>query len=219
MNDESKAKEDRPVPRLYLIRGLPGSGKSTMGHSLGCCVISPSDFSSHVGGGYYWHRDNYMKHKMAWRSIVRRIMEVQCDICICELMLEKRFIDFWLKEAKDNYYQVRIGTILVDLQTSEQRNVHGVDKTSVKEIHDQMDYGIPDQIIDYSEGEWSKSKVNVEKPYGFIPDESNHYGLIWDDDAGHEIKQLINENQLDRAMELHIKTGKMYENYKPKILE
>ncbi|MDD3267097.1 MAG: hypothetical protein PHC75_07965 [Burkholderiales bacterium] len=219
MNDESKAKEDRPVPRLYLIRGIPGSGKTRYSHNLGCITIAPSDMMSHRGGQYTWVSSNYMISKIHFRKIVRDLMALQIDICITELLLEKRFIDFWLKEAKDNYYQVRIGTILVDLKTSEQRNLHGVNKTAVKEIHDQMDYGIPDQIIDYSEGEWSKSKVNVEKPYGFIPDESNHYGLIWDDDAGHEIKQLINENQLDRAMELHIKTGKMYENYKPKILE
>jgi tRNA uridine 5-carbamoylmethylation protein Kti12 len=144
--------QDRIVPRLYLIRGLPGSGKTTYANKLGCCVISPSDFSSHIGGEYKWIRENYMKHKMAWRSIVRQIMKIQCDIAICEIMPEIKFINFWLDEAKNYYYEVHIKTLLVNPDVAIERNQHGADHKSIYEVHQQFDYTIVDQIRDYSNG-------------------------------------------------------------------
>jgi len=194
----------RNSPRLYLIRGLVGSGKTTYANTLGCITIAPSDMMSYRGGQYNWIKTNYMISKIHFRKIVRDLMALQIDICITELLLEKRFIDFWLKEAKDNYYEVRIGTLLTDLNTSKSRNIHNVNKTSIAEIHEQMDYGIPDQIIDYSEGEWDKSSTNKFRSPNFVPNEENHYGLSSNDIIGNEIKKLISDNQLEKAIQLHI---------------
>lgn len=153
MKESGENQDHRLIPRLYLIRGLPGSGKSTFANELGCIVIAPSDMMSHRGGKYHWIRENYMISKMHFREIVRHLMSLQIDICITELMLEKKFIEFWLQEAKNYYYQVHIKTLLIDLKRSENRNIHKVDRKSIQECHDQMDYSIYDQVIDFSKEE------------------------------------------------------------------
>jgi predicted kinase len=142
--------EDRDVPILYLIRGLPGSGKSTYANSLGCIVIAPSDMMSHRGGNYKWIRENYMISKMHFREIVRRLMALQIDIAITELMLEPKFIQFWLDLAAQYYYKVKIETLLVTPEESLKRNTHDVDHKSIMEVHEQCYYGIPDQTLDFS---------------------------------------------------------------------
>lgn len=147
---DDQPQRDRLVPILYLIRGLPGAGKSTYANSLGCIVISPSDFMSRRGSQYQWIRGNYMISKMHFREIVRNLMALQIDIAIAEIMPEKPFIDFWLEEAKDYFYEVHIKTLLVPPEVSIKRNQHGADHKSVYEIHEQFDYSIIDQVIDYS---------------------------------------------------------------------
>ncbi len=141
---------DRLVPRLYLIRGLPGSGKTTYANSLGCIVIAPSDYSSHRGGEYKWIRDNYMVSKISWRNIVEQIMTLQIDIAITELMPTQNFINFWIDSAKRYYYEVHIKTLILDPEICLQRNLHGADHKSIMEVHEQFDYTIKDQILDFS---------------------------------------------------------------------
>jgi predicted ABC-type ATPase len=146
----TSSNNDRLVPILYLVRGLPGAGKSTYANTLGCIVIAPSDQMSHRGGEYHWIRDNYMISKMHFREVVRRLMSLQIDIAITEIMPEKPFIDFWVNEAKDYRYKVIIKTLLIDPETAITRNVHGADHKSITEINEQFDYSIGDQVLDFS---------------------------------------------------------------------
>lgn len=142
---------DRDVPIITLYRGLPGAGKTTIANQHGCVVIAPSDYSSYRGGKYRWVRGNYMVNKMVWRAIVELIMTLQIDLCITEIMPEKKFIEFWLRLARKYYYEVHIITLTVDVETSTERNVHQADHKSIQEIHEQFDYTIPDQVLDYSD--------------------------------------------------------------------
>lgn len=142
---------DRDVPILYLIRGLPGAGKTTYANTLGCIVIAPSDYSSWRGGIYKWRRENYMINKLIWRDIVEKLMILQIDIAITELMPEGRFINFWLDLAKKYYYYVKIKTIIVDPEIAIQRNIHQADHKSIYEVHEQFDYNIMDKDIDCSD--------------------------------------------------------------------
>ena len=142
---------DRDVPILYLYRGLPGSGKTTAASKHGCIVIAPSDYSSYRGGVYRWIGKNYMINKMVWRHIVKLIMTLQIDLAITELMPETKHINFWLKLAKEYQYEVQIKTLIVDVETACERNLHQADHKSISEIDDQFDYSIEDQIIDFSE--------------------------------------------------------------------
>lgn len=141
---------DRLVPILYLIRGLPGAGKTTYANKLGCIVIAPSDQMSHRGGEYHWIRENYMISKMHFREIIRKLMSLQIDIAITEIMPEQQFIDFWLVEAKNYQYKVVIKTLIIDPEVSIKRNVHGADHKSIYEVHEQFDYSILDKTINYS---------------------------------------------------------------------
>lgn len=142
---------DRDVPILYLYRGLPGAGKTTAASKLGCVVIAPSDYSSYRAGQYRWIRGNYMISKMVWRDIVEKIMTLQIDLAITEIMPEKKFINFWLELAKKYYYEVHIITLSVSVDQACERNVHQADHKSIQEIHDQFDYTIPQHVvIDYS---------------------------------------------------------------------
>ena len=152
MAEDKPAVRDRLVPILYLVRGLPGSGKTTYANNIGCIVIAPSDMMSKRGGEYQWVRGNYMISKMHFREIVKSLMALQIDICITEIMPEKKFIEFWLDIAREYYYEVQIKTLLVTPEVSIERNVHHADHKSVYEIHEQFDYNIIDQTLDYSNG-------------------------------------------------------------------
>jgi predicted ABC-type ATPase len=142
--------DNRLIPILYLIRGLPGAGKTTYANTLGCIVIAPSDQMSRRGGQYNWIRDNYMISKMHFREIIRRLMSLQIDIAITEIMPEQKFVDFWLNEAKDYRYKVIIKTLVIDPETAIARNIHGADHKSIYEVHEQFDYTINDQVLDFS---------------------------------------------------------------------
>lgn len=162
MNNEPV--HDRVVPRLYLIRGLPGSGKTTYANSLGCLTFAPSDMMSRRGGEYKWVRENYMISKMHFRAGIRHFMSLQIDIAITEIMPEKKFIEFWLREARDFYYEVHIKTLLVHPEVAIQRNIHGADHKSIYEIHAQFDYSIMNQIVDFSEG--IDDELQTDELYG-----------------------------------------------------
>ena len=152
--DDSTHSQDRPVPILYLIRGLPGSGKSRLASSMGCFSVAPSDMMSHRGGKYIWQRDNYLISKIHFRDIVKQAMSLQIDICVTELLMNEWFLSFWLDTAMEYYYKVKIITLITDPEIALKRNVHQVGQQDIKEIHDQFNYGIYDQEITF---EWEKN--------------------------------------------------------------
>ena len=86
-------------PKLYLVRGIPGSGKSTYGARLGCYCINPNDQYSICGGEYNFDDDLIAPAHILSLALCNMIMIHKKDIAICEVFLTLESMIDYIKKA------------------------------------------------------------------------------------------------------------------------
>lgn len=79
--------------KLTIIRGIPGSGKSTYAHKNFQCLILENDMFQIIDGKYCWSAEG-TKNAI---SMVRRLAEIALmngsDVCIANTFVKRRFIE------------------------------------------------------------------------------------------------------------------------------
>lgn len=116
--------------KLYVFRGLPGSGKSSTARSLGCLVIEPDSW--HVQDGkYQWDTDNRQKAlRKAW-NVLESAMENGFDVAVAEVLHKKNMVVPLLQIASRHGYETIVFDIKITAEESKKRNIHGVDPNDI----------------------------------------------------------------------------------------
>jgi len=134
------------MPTMTIVRGLPGSGKSTYANNLGCVVISPMDMLCRVDGNYQF---NARKSRQAWefaQTMVETVMMYGCDICVAEVLPNIGKINKYKKMAEENGYTFRVIRFDVSTEHSKKHNIHAVPDVTIESMNNAfVDY--PGEIV------------------------------------------------------------------------
>lgn len=83
-HDHPAFEPDDPKPTLHIMRGIPGSGKTTGAKSLGCTMIAADDFHTDEVTGEYMFDPKRAAQAHAWclENAVVFMKKKRQDLCI-----------------------------------------------------------------------------------------------------------------------------------------
>ncbi len=114
---------------LHIVRGIPGSGKTTYAKSLGLKFHFEADKYMEVDGEYVFDpRKLPMAHAWCQKS-VREAMETGEDIVVSNTFVKKWEMDPYLEAAEEFGYDVVERTM-----TGRYPNVHGCPEEKVEKM-------------------------------------------------------------------------------------
>lgn len=117
---------NKQMKKLYIIRGVPGSGKSTFAKTLGVPYYE-ADMYFEQGGEYKYDKE-LIHHAHKWCSRkVREAMEAGIDVASCNTFTRRREMKGLVESAVELGYKV----VIVDCRHNF-KNVHAVPDDKVE---------------------------------------------------------------------------------------
>lgn len=126
---------------ITVIRGLPGSGKSTYAHELakqtGAIVIEPDAFVT-VDGEYRYDTARWGKARYLARQIMRVIATTQeSDIIFADVLPTRQEVADMLRDVGQYVDGLRFRVVdmpPISLEESRKRNRHGVRTVDIEQM-------------------------------------------------------------------------------------
>lgn len=85
--------------KLTIIRGLPGSGKSTYAKKNYNCLILEQDMFF-IRNGQYCYNASSIRHAVEWcKSMCEHALQLGMDVCVVNTTLKKMFVEDYKKMA------------------------------------------------------------------------------------------------------------------------
>ena len=107
--------------KLTIIRGVPGSGKSTYAKKNFNCLILEQDMFFIRNGKYKWYPDG-MPSAVAWcKNMATTALENGMDVCVVNTNVKRRYVEEYKKLAE----QYNASFEVIRMNTS-YRNIHNV---------------------------------------------------------------------------------------------
>ena len=121
---------------LYLVRGLPGSGKTTLAHKLADQVFSADDYFYEKGKGVYHFASEElpMAHSECRRKTASAMATGSTDIAVANTFSQAWEAADYFELAKVYGYRVSV----VECQ-SQFGNIHGVPESSMERMRDRWE--------------------------------------------------------------------------------
>jgi predicted kinase len=127
------------MAKLIIVRGLPGSGKSTYAKKLGCLHLEADMF--HVqDGAYKFDFTNLKKAHELCQKICREILESGADVVVSNTFVKNWEVEPYLDMAK--YFQATVE--LVEMK-GQYGNIHDVPSdiiSKMKENWEEIDLSL-----------------------------------------------------------------------------
>lgn len=111
---------------VKILRGIPGSGKTTLAREMGELTVSADDYFM-VDGVYCFNpREIHLAHQACWRRFYSEATSDTEVIVVDNTNITAAEIAPYVLPAEANGYKVQIITIQADPVQAFSRNVHGV---------------------------------------------------------------------------------------------
>lgn len=124
---------ENETPVLRVIRGLPGSGKSTYGRKFGAILIE-SDMALFYNGKYTWTPENHEKAIRWVGTMLQLNLLYNHDITLCGVFTKARVFQKHIDLAKKHGYKVEVHRC-----TANYGNIHDVPEEVLQSMADNME--------------------------------------------------------------------------------
>lgn len=118
--------------KLYIFRGLPGSGKSTEAKKIGCIVLEPQDNWFIQNGKYKWIKEKAHVAENNSILLLQCIMNIGYDVAVAEILPRLEDIYKYIDVAKSFNYNYEVIDLKISPQLSYERNIHNVNFEDIK---------------------------------------------------------------------------------------
>ena len=124
------------MPKLYLIRGLPGSGKTTLAKDIALAVCEADMFFTDQWGEYKWHRERLpTAHKWCQDRCERYMKAGAFTIAVSNTFVTRANMDPYIELAKKYGYDVTEITMSGPLRES----IHNVPPSDITRMKEQWE--------------------------------------------------------------------------------
>lgn len=133
----ARAREESARGLLVLLRGLPGSGKSTYTatHYPGALVLSTDAYFRRADGTYRFDASSLGDaHEACLAQFHAALAQGVAPIVVDKCNLTWRAIEPYAVAARQAKYELRVVTLLADPLTCWRRNAHGVPREKILEL-------------------------------------------------------------------------------------
>lgn len=123
------------MAQLHLVRGIPGSGKSTFVHKMFPSIFHVENDMFHMhDGAYDWDKDN-MPDAIAWcASMVETALEHGMDAVVSNTFTKCKFIEHYKKIAEKHGASFHVYRCIGQF-----KNVHGLGNALVDSFKKSME--------------------------------------------------------------------------------
>jgi predicted kinase len=116
------------IVRIYIVRGLPGSGKSTKAKTLNGIHLE-ADMFFYRDGEYCFDKTKVRDAHRWCQKTARQAMESGMDVVIANTFCEKREIQPYLDFAKATGHQMNVYTM-----KNKYGSIHGVPEETIQRM-------------------------------------------------------------------------------------
>lgn len=130
------------MAKLVIVRGIPGSGKSTFAksHFPGVLILENDMFFMH--NGKYCYEPSLIGYAVEWcQKAASFAAENQMDVVIANTFTDPRYIDFYKQLAEKHKLEFEVYHCIGNFQ-----NVHGVPENVLESFSKKMK-PYPNEII------------------------------------------------------------------------
>ena len=140
------------MPTLYIVRGLPGSGKSTFARELsaktGALFVEPDMFLVE-DGVYRYTEARYSNAIIEAVDCIYAASRRNADVIFADVLAPKREIQALINMlvSRGDEYKVKVFTLKITPEESKKRNVHEVGHKDIDRMAEQWEDWPGEQVI------------------------------------------------------------------------
>jgi len=118
------------MPTCFIMRGLPGAGKSTLASRLGASIVSNDKFFTDENGEYKFNKDAISSAVAQCKTEFSYLLDYQQDVVVDNCNSRHWEYEWFVEKAEKAGYEVRVIEILCrneeELRKMHERCIHNV---------------------------------------------------------------------------------------------
>jgi predicted kinase len=135
--------------KIIVMRGLPGSGKSTWiwkNYPTGTVICSADDFWIQDDGSYRFDPELLgIAHKQCKDKFAQSVLEKKLLVIVDNTNTSMKEMKFYLDEAEKAGFILKLVYCKCSIDTACARNVHSVPRTVIERMYSRLETPIPEK--------------------------------------------------------------------------
>lgn len=149
------------MAKLIIVRGLPGSGKSTYAKQIKKvrAVVEIEMYFTTPAGDYHFNLSKLQDAHHWCQELVRSFLAVRRPVVVANIFSRKWEIDHYLRIAEDLKVPVEIHKCVGSFT-----NIHGIPKTTIQAMRERWEDMPGEIVIDPTAVQWERTENDGAVP-------------------------------------------------------